>query len=304
MNTSLRSNGSNLRKAGLWPTTRSGRAFSLLEIMVAVALLAVIIVGLLAMFYQVQRAFRAGTAQVDVMEGGRSTMSALTRELQGMTAADVDFVTNFTVVPSINVLPTIQELPSREVRQNFLEDLCFLSRVNSDQWSATAYRFSNALSGVGTLYRLVERTNRLSLPVDSQNALSNIALVAGQTTPYNNPTNYRRVLDGVVSFTVIPYDSTGHAYTNADNSSLFIDNNFGVYLFKVDALPAYLDIELAVLEPSIVDKFHARIDNTLAYPESIRRATNYLARQIGRTHVFRQKVPIRPLATRFTSTVP
>ena len=47
------------------------RAFSLIEVMVAVSLLSFIIVGLLAMFFQVQRAFRAGTAQADIMEGRR-----------------------------------------------------------------------------------------------------------------------------------------------------------------------------------------------------------------------------------------
>src|SRR5436309_8858412 len=43
--------------------------FSLLEMMVAVTLLAIIIVGLLSMFYQTQRAFRQGSTQSDVLEG-------------------------------------------------------------------------------------------------------------------------------------------------------------------------------------------------------------------------------------------
>ena len=62
------------------------RAFSLIEVMVAVSLLSFIIVGLLAMFFQVQRAFRAGTAQADIMEGGRATMGLIVRDLQEMTA--------------------------------------------------------------------------------------------------------------------------------------------------------------------------------------------------------------------------
>src|SRR5436190_8356573 len=76
---------------------RFARAFSVIEMMVAVSLLAVIIVGLLAMFYQVQRAFRAGTAQVDVMEGGRAGMLELTRELQQMSPTYFDGATNFQV---------------------------------------------------------------------------------------------------------------------------------------------------------------------------------------------------------------
>ena len=62
--------------------------------MVAVSLLAVIIVGLLAMFYQTQRAFRSGIAQVDVLEGGRATLDLISRELQEMTAASDPTITN------------------------------------------------------------------------------------------------------------------------------------------------------------------------------------------------------------------
>src|SRR6266581_6128658 len=68
--------------------------FSLIEVMVAVSLLAVIIVGLLAMFYQTQRAFRSGIAQVDVLEGGRATLDLISRELQEMTAASDPTITN------------------------------------------------------------------------------------------------------------------------------------------------------------------------------------------------------------------
>src|ERR1051325_4139527 len=113
---SRRSGAMARREGGRTAAVQAAEAFSLLEIMVAVSLLAVIIVGLLAMFYQVQRAFRAGTAQADVMEGGRATMNLLTRDLQEMAATDVEFTTNFVVVPSESPpLPanagTVQVLP-------------------------------------------------------------------------------------------------------------------------------------------------------------------------------------------------
>jgi hypothetical protein len=63
------------------------------------------------------------------------------------------------------------------------------------------------------------------------------------------------------------------------------------YGFRSNALPAYLDIELAVLEPTALAKFRARGEIGPA------QAAEYLARQIGRTHVFRQRVAIRPAAT-------
>src|SRR5688572_16391406 len=68
------------------------RAFSLIEIMLAVALMTIIMLGLLAMFYQTQRAMRIGTAQVDVMSTGDAVMQMIARELKETTAGNVDSV--------------------------------------------------------------------------------------------------------------------------------------------------------------------------------------------------------------------
>ena len=62
------------------------RAFSLIEVMVAVTLMSVIVLGLLAMFSQTQRAFRTGITQVDVMEGGRAACELMAREMEQITA--------------------------------------------------------------------------------------------------------------------------------------------------------------------------------------------------------------------------
>ncbi|HEU0008216.1 MAG TPA: prepilin-type N-terminal cleavage/methylation domain-containing protein [Verrucomicrobiae bacterium] len=262
--------------------SRAGqRAFSLLEIMVAVALLALIIVGLLAMFYQVQRAFRSGTAQVDVMEGGRAATSMIVREAQEAAATQLDGVTNMAVVPPMkNAANTVavadsfaQSLPGGETRQNFLRDFFFISKVN-DEWVGTAYRISNAVSGVGTLYRFVEKTNLANLaPLVNKLATSN---------PYMNPKDCRRVMDGVVHFTVDFYETNGVFFTN--NS----DPTYILYSATNEMLPAYLEVQLAVLEPVPLEKFRYRYD---ANPVQ---AGTYLANQAARTHVFRQRVPIRP----------
>lgn len=274
--------------------------------MVAVALLAVIIVGLLAMFYQVQRAFRAGTAQADILEGGRATIGLLVRDLQDMTASNVEFVTNCVIVPSDRMAPAFQDFPSgNSPRENYLQDICFLSRLN-DEWIGTAYRLSNAVSGVGTLYRLVTNRFAETLPVDNIIAISNLSGYA--TTFDNNFINYRRVLDGVVSLKIAAYATNGVLYwknepanfplpTGFDGYTNVYDVNLHVlplqhfYGFRSNDLPAYIDIELAVLEPSALAKFRAREEIGPA------QATDYLTRQIGRTHVFRQRVAIRPAAT-------
>lgn len=291
-------------------------AFSVLEIMVAVALLAVIIVGLLAMFYQVQRAFRAGTAQVDVMEGGRATMNLLTRDIQEMVATGLPvatMVTNCLIVDSIGVNPasprtSVQEMPSGAVRENFLQDICFISRLN-DEWIGTAFRVDFADTGVGTLYRLSARRPVESLPLNNMLVVSNLSFFTCTTLDFDGP-DLHRVVDGVVHLSFTPYDRNGFPYTdqsiyvnndptaaNAYTNNISIDHNRGVYAFLTNGLPAFIDIELAVLEPSAFEKFNARVDSALPFPQSINRATNYLARQIGRTHVFRQRVAIRPAST-------
>jgi hypothetical protein len=265
-------------------------AFSVLEIMVAVALLAVIIVGLLAMFYQVQRAFRAGTAQVDVMEGGRAAISIITREMQEVVATDAFGVTNLFIVPSDgqNQLVTkIQLLSSGVVQNNFLQDLCFLQKRN-DEWTGLAYRLTNSLSGVGTLVRYSWSWTNDSNPIyrEQTNFMMSRAVC---NWPPNRFDGISQVLDGVVHFQVEAYDAYGRIFYDAHippNSP----NPVG-YSFLYSNLPAYLDLELRVLEPATLAKFRARAETDL------NNATNYLARQIGHTHVFRQRIPVRIAAT-------
>ena len=299
------------RAACRWP---AAGGFSLIEIMVAVALLAVIIVGLLAMFYQVQRAFRAGTAQADILEGGRATMGLLVRDLQDMAPSNFQFDTNCIVERSQYspfVSPTsTQQLPSGNPRNNHLHDIVLLSRVNDD-WVAVAYRIGSSPNGVGSLYRLVAQTNSATLPDVQSNNLNNLFSFARRASPDLDTNLFHRVIDGVVSLTITPYDTNGAPYVQNipnppnvsgatdlygnTNDNLHVvqnaDPSLRYFAFRSNALPAYLDIELAVLEPSALTKFRAREEIGAA------QAAEYLARQIGRTHVFRQRVAIRPAAT-------
>jgi len=270
---------------------RYGAAFTVLEIMVAVALLAVIIVGLLAMFYQVQRAFRAGTAQVDVMEGGRAAISMLMREMQEAAATGDQGVINLAIVPSDRRMPTSQSLSSGDVQQNFVQDLCFLQRRN-DEWTGVAYRLTNAFTGVGTLVRYSWSRTNDSNPAVNYTLKSNLSQLV-----FNLPgaLDYgSQILDGVVHFQVEAYDAAGvlyRTYSPIDDGGFRFDRANDVYAFLSNNLPAYLDLELRVLEPATLARFRARAQTDLTV------ATNYLARQIGRTHVFRQRIPVRTAAT-------
>jgi prepilin-type N-terminal cleavage/methylation domain-containing protein len=298
------------------PVCLTRRGFSLIEIMVAVTLLTFILVGLLAMFYQVQRAFRSGTQQADIMEGGRATMALIVRDLQEMVASHVDlspafYVTNFAVVPGDSVDWRYQTLLSGNARPNLLQEFCFLIK-NGDSWSGIAYRFamgtndSDPKAGVSALYRSVTTTNPPSLDfLERTNALRDVSRIASDLDFANLlGAKYHRVVDGVVSLTITPCDANGIPFNTYDNTNSY-NRHFagntapgGVYAFMADALPAYVDVELAVMEPSTLAKYKVRwqqdVDSGYAVPW---RSTNYLAQHIGQTHVFRQRVPIRPVAT-------
>ena len=271
------------------------RAFTVLEIMVAVALLAVIIVGLLAMFYQVQRAFRAGTAQADVLEGGRAAISMITREMREAAVTGEDYGTNLVIVPSWQGIDTAQVLSSGVAPQpNFLHDFCFLQRRN-EKWTGIAYRFTNANTGVGTLVRYAwSWTNDSNPNFNMTNNPGRSSLVCSRSG-ITYADGESQILDGVVHFRVEAYDAAGVLYRTyrdtipLEEPYLHRNNANDVYAFLSTNLPAYLDLELRVLEPATLARFRAQPD--------FDRATNYLARQIGRTHVFRQRIPVRSAAT-------
>lgn len=291
------------------------RGFSLIEIMIAVTLLTLILIGLLAMFYQVQRAFRAGTQQADIMEGGRATMALIVRDLQEMAASRVDAipsdtVTNFLVVPGDAVNWRYQALASGNVRPNLLQEFAFVSR-SGDMWSGVGYRFamgtndSDPKAGVSALYRIVESTNAQTLLSQQSNAVWHVSRVVSDLGYANRiGARYHRVVDGVVNLTITPYDANGvafHTYDDTNSFNRFFRANVapgGVYAFMADDLPAYVDVELAVMEPSTFAKYRVRwqqdVDSNYTAPW---KSTNYLAQHIGQTHVFRQRVPIRPVAT-------
>ena len=307
-------------------SARSSRAFTLLELMVSVALLAVIIIGLLAMFSQVQRAWKSGITQVDVMEGGRATMALIVRDLQDMAALPQTNAVNFEALYALNSEAIQLDLPDGSLRLNDLQDLSFVRR-SGDDWTGVAYRVTNAAWGVGSLYRL--EATLLANPLDNyRNYPTNIshlsryvtgldryAIGFGLVNPnyvvppapsepgrqYYTNSGFARVLDGVVHFTVTAYDTNGTVMTNsifynAQGFAGFSCTNLSVNgLLTAQTLPSFVEVELAVVEPAVLERFNARI--VPGSPPGIIAATNYLARKAGQVHVFRQRVPIRPAAT-------
>jgi type II secretory pathway pseudopilin PulG len=213
------------------PACRSS-GFSLIEILVAISLLTLIVLGLLVMFNQTQRVFRTGLAQSDILENGRATADLVAHDLEQMTPARLSpyynngvpfyFPTNFYAEESYYFGPAFQGLPGtahggvppvENQRVNYIQDFFFLSQVNQD-WFGIGYAVlpSATNTGVGTLYRYsidIPKfcpTNVAYLSSWFRNALQIGSLSVQQNLPV---TNMSRVADGVVCLRVKPFAPNG-----------------------------------------------------------------------------------------------
>ena len=301
-------------------------AFSLIEILVVVALLSIIVLGLLAMFSQTQKAFRAGLTQTDVLASGRLASEMLNRELQQITPA-YQVGTNFDApnfyaqmpydaatykVPFTQPLPGMPgNLTNTTMRTNFLHDVFFVSKQNQD-WVGIGYfvRVNNpgngdlSLSplGIGNLYRfetnatvLSGRTisnlfNEFQLARRNENLVINGKIVNRST----------KLAEGVLNFKVRTFNPQGALIkTNQDWRVVASDSKYTVsqlngetevYLFQSNAVPAAVELELGFLEDKVWQRFRAL--PSFGTPPA---GSNYLANQVGRVHLFRQRVAVRNL---------
>jgi hypothetical protein len=253
-------------------------------------LLTVIVLGLLAVFNQTQRAFKAGMAQVDVMESGRVTMDLITREVEQMTYIGESLGTN--VVRMLNFqsytpqgykeLP--QELPGTSAkRANILQEFFFVQRVNEELIGTLYFVEDFDFDGVGTLYR-----STTNMPIRELSPFRQ---------PIPNRGDSRRVADGVVHFKVTPFGLDGWElepgwdqgfFTNSTKVLVFYDSTpNGVRTeFVNGAIPTGLEIELGVVEEEVLKRLEGLPPNA-----QIRR--NYLYEQGGKVHLFKQQVTIR-----------
>jgi len=265
---------------------RSGarlRGFSLIEVLVVIALLSVIIIGLVAMFSQTQRAYRLGTTQVDVLEAGRAVTDLMTRELSQVAPGGTP-ATNFLVrLQHVG----LQDLPGNTApRTNLLEQLFFMTRENQ-RWTGVGYAVLDPATGlpnstVGTLYRY-ETNAYFEQPLAQ--------LLPGFEAA--RWTNMRRLLDGVVHFTVRAFDTNGVWINRSLGTNIDVRYNLGLLrdtpalaAFTSNAVPASVEIELGILEERQAER--ARSINNAAVRE------NFISSNtVGQVHLFRWRVPVR-----------
>lgn len=307
-------------------------AFTLVEIIIVVALLSFIILGLMAMFGQTQRAFRLGMTQNDVLESGRLTSDLIFRELEQVTPS---YLPAMGLLPNNSFIrpiqpnfyasllpfpPLVQPLPgSSSPRTNLLEDLFFLIRQNQE-WIGIGYfvRTNNpvtgalgwplvggptATAGAGTLYRFQTNAPPLSGRTPAQ-------MYAEFSAATFNESRASKIMDGVLHFRVRAYNTNGFCIVSNSNVSasgtqtntaiLLSDySNLNVapgevsqYIFYSNAVPASVELEIGVLEDRAWERYQS-LDPASQY--------RYLVNQAGSVHLFRQRVAIRsvdPLAYR------
>jgi type II secretory pathway component PulJ len=273
---------------GFGLATRS--AFTLVEVMVSVALLSLIVIALMSVFNSTQAAFRASVTQAGILEGGRATMDLISQDLKEMAPSlDVsNGAVNFYAFVFNSPGPLVQLLTaSSQSRTNVLEKIFILSR-NNQTWTGTGYVVDpTSLSSINPLYRFSISTN-----VAAGNPWI-LFYVFTNAAANNNFTGMSHLLDGVVDFRVRAFDPNGvwmnGNYTNAYDFQRFSSGSgsgygeTGFYMFS-NTLPASVEIDMAALE-----------DRTLQRAESFPTSntqSNYLAQQVGKVHVFCEHVSI------------
>jgi len=267
-------------------STRLRRAFSLIEVLVVIALLSFILIGLFAMFSQTQRAYTLGTTQVDVLEGGRAVSELITRDASQIRPSQVSNCVNFYMQVPLYT-PLFQNLDANTPqvsRSNLFQNVYFLTKENQT-WTGYGYFVDQPDSGIGTLYRYETNSFTRQSPedlfwrffLDSNN---------------NIETNMNRILDNVVHFRVRAFDPDGLQITNdfpngveVKYSTDVVPGQIGFYWMSNSVVPASVEFELGIMEQRTAERAKS-IANAA-------RRREFLTNQVSKVHVFRWRVPIR-----------
>ncbi|MCP5521089.1 MAG: prepilin-type N-terminal cleavage/methylation domain-containing protein [Verrucomicrobiales bacterium] len=278
---------------------RRRQAFSLLELLLAVSIMTVIVASLYGMFYHVQRGLRANVTQVDVLEGARAAMDLLGRDFERTGPSDRFLGLNLTGRLNTAYSPVVQVLgDGTSTRTNLLEDVAALSRYNQ-KFTATAYRVLFAETGIGTLCRY--DASAFPWEVDPALLVSNVLVTPIPGYATNNSAPFTPILDGVIHFRTTVHDAEGLEMSWWRTNILFQSGLYygpevrlqpdlllqeTRYGFLSNALPAYVEIELGVLEPRTLEQYRS-------FGSGSPLARKFLAEHSGQVHLFRQRVPIR-----------
>jgi type II secretory pathway pseudopilin PulG len=295
------------------PELETCGAFSLVEVLLVMALLSLIVLVLMTVFNSTQSAFRSGVTQTDVLEGGRVAMDMIVSDLKVMTPSggyntnlfentfDLPLSTvNFYVNTNsyINYQPLIQSLPgsiNNEQRTNVLENVFMLSRQNiqgNDFWVGMGYTVNAAnASPLFPLYRFYTNSPASADPYN----LFNTFMTAIQLGVFTNA-GWSHLIDGVVDLRIHAFDVNGYQMTNSYNSVLNITytnvypifvpqwGETGIYFFS-NTIPASVEVQMGVLEDHVLQRAESLVAQSTVQ-------SNYLSQEAAHVRVFRQHVLI------------
>ena len=277
-------------------------AFTLVEVMVVMALLTFIVVALMGVFSSTQAAFRASLTQTDVLESGRAAMDLITGDVRTMApSGGTNFgpVNFFAWSNSYAYTPLAQNLPasvSGARRVNLLNYFFVLGRDNN-RWTGTGYIVNTASnSPLYALYRYHAETNLNTSPVVLYDDFIS-KITASQWTTFSH------MMDGVVQLVVRAYDANGIWLTNGYTfgvrppANTYFSPPFGGevgFYFYSNTLPASVEIELGTLEDRTLQRAESLgIAGQWPSPANTPAQWNYLQNQAAtKVHIFRQRVAV------------
>jgi len=188
-------------------------------------------------------------------------------------------------------------------RSNVLQDLYFTTRENQT-WTGIGYFVrsnpsNNLVAPVASLYRF-QVTTSVKGYLQKPNAMFGLfSLAERNNLGAQNLQSVSKILDGVISFRVRAYDTNGMfltpsypPYTELTTSNIVVQAagkavqpEIGAYTFYSNAVPAYVEFEVGILEPKVLEQYNS-IPVAAAQEK-------FLQKQAAHVHLFRQRVSVR-----------
>jgi len=187
-------------------------------------------------------------------------------------------------------------------RTNIINQFFLLTKLNQD-WNAVLYRVQPDLPGsaVGSLYRYATVWPRNAALTVGYSLLTRNTGSTTVSLPTPPTWSANRVADGIVHLRLRAFDTNGvplvpyngqylsaavypsrPSLNNASSAPWYPCDN----CFWSNAVPAYLELEMGILEPKAFQHYRALDPSTPA-------AQNYLFNHVGQVHLFRQRIAIR-----------
>jgi hypothetical protein len=225
----------------------------------------------------------------------------ISRELEELSACGLKGRPNLQAVRTDPPLVQTEMDTMTPLRTNVLQEVFFMTRF-TNKWIGLGYRVA-AVDGVGTLYRFATAVNDRQLAANDLVARFRAAQFNPKTGVVS--TNLHRVSDGIVHFRLLAYDQSGRkldaneplGFNNfprlvlqsgqnpPTNSAATRQPNQTDFFFTSNALPAYVELEIGVLERTTFEQYLAVRGTPLA-PKFLRERAN-------KVHLFRERIPIR-----------